>query len=98
LEDFIAVEGHSQATVLAEHGHALCRLHRDNAGGPDFRRGRTVGPIPNLMYFSALRAIFSAKLANPLALLEEADEQFGASVRKLDAYKPPCRFGRWMWS
>ncbi len=40
LDDFVGVEGDNQAAVLAEHGHALCRLHRDNAGGPDFRKGR----------------------------------------------------------
>jgi ppGpp synthetase/RelA/SpoT-type nucleotidyltranferase len=40
LENFIGVEGDNQAAVLAEHGHAVCRLYRGDSRGPDFRKGR----------------------------------------------------------
>lgn len=40
LKDFIGIEGENQAAVLAEHGHAVCRLFRGDPSGPDFRRAR----------------------------------------------------------
>jgi ppGpp synthetase/RelA/SpoT-type nucleotidyltranferase len=39
LQPFLNSAGKSETEVLAEHGHALCRIHASHAGGKEFEKG-----------------------------------------------------------